>query len=258
VRVERNTKDAVRAVGLITVMLGAAHVTLSVAGNPGAHPNNWVSGFVMEGCFSPRCFLLSGMLAVMAGCGVLLRLRWGRYMSLFVGVVAILWGLIAIEARRHQERFQDVPPRHYAWRSILIPFAGVELLYGGVALVILLKHGAAFSRPGDIDEDGVGRRGFVRAAWASPSVGVVLFIMCASAYIFYDRFSIPEKINLKLFVQFITLASAAGGLAAVVSLFGVRSRWKALNIIPGAVLGILINAFLLFCSIIALLMWNMH
>jgi hypothetical protein len=258
VREEGNTNVMMTAVGRISVIFGAAHVALSVSGNPGAHPENWRSGFVMEGCFSPHWFLLSGMLALMAGCGVLLRLKWGRYMSLIVGIVAILWGLTAIAAYRHQESLQDVPPRHYAWRSILIPFAGVQLLYGTAVFVILLKNGAAFSRPGDIDEDGVVRPGFVRAAWASPSVGAVCSIICVCIYTYYNRGRVPTREHTKLFLQIITLASAVGGLAAVVSLFGVRSQRKALNIIPGALLGICINASLFYYSLLLLLLGGMH
>jgi hypothetical protein len=258
VRVEQNTKDMVRVVGLITVILGAAHLALGVAGNPGPHPNNWTSGFMLEGWFSSTCFFITGILAVMAGCGVLLRLKWGRYMTLIVGILVILWGLIAIAAYRYQERFQDVPPRHYAWRSILIPFAGVELLYGAAALVTLFKHGAAFPRSGGIDEDGVVRPGFVRAAWASASVGGVNFLTCASLYTYYNKGSAEISIYTIPFLQMITLVSAVGGFAAVASLFGVTSRWKALNIIPGAVLGICINAFMFFCCSVIILMRNMH
>jgi len=48
------------------------------------------------------------------------------------------------------------------------------------------------------------------------------------------------------------LVSATGGFAGVRSLFGIRSWWNALFIIPGALFGILINGFIVCACIVNL------
>jgi len=53
------------------------------------------------------------------------------------------------------------------------------------------------------------------------------------------------------YYEILFVASVAGGLAAIASLSGVRSKRRALSIIPGALLGLGINVLAAFISYIA-------
>jgi hypothetical protein len=78
-------------------------------------------------------FLLQGVLGMLAGLGVLWHKPWGRIMTFVVAVLAILWGLASLG--------------FYDQGAIYIAFGAAQLLYGILAFVILIKSGAAFSRP---------------------------------------------------------------------------------------------------------------
>ena len=166
---------------------------------------------------------------MLAGVGVLLRLQWGRILTFIVAIVAILWALDSVDAYRYQE---DV----YRWKTALIPFAAAQVLYGTSAVVVLIKNGATFVALGDAGQSGVGRPIYVWSAWASPIVGVAVFV---ALWVLLNQLVATGE-RRPLFVVLL-LTSAAGGLAGVIGLSGIRSRRDALTIIPGALLGICIN-----------------
>jgi hypothetical protein len=80
-------------------------------------------------------FLLPGILALLAGLGVLLRKQWGRILTLIVAVLAILLGLLW--GTGVQDAVQDL---------IDLAVAVVQILYGVMAFVILSTKGTEFSR----------------------------------------------------------------------------------------------------------------
>jgi hypothetical protein len=129
----------------------------------------------------------------------------------------------------------------YRWKALLIPFAAIQVVYAILAFVILFKNGVAFAQPCEIDQGGNRRRIFMVSAWASPSVGVVI----ASVFWLWTEYHHGVRGErppaVLLFYVVLLLASAAAGLAGVISLFGIRSWRDALSIIPGALLGICIN-----------------
>jgi hypothetical protein len=86
------------------------------------------------------------------------------------------------------------------------------------------------------------RRIYVLAAWASPFVAIVISVTLWVWIVHLDEGKIGERApGVLLLYLILLLASGVGGLAAVFSLFGIRSWRNAANIIPGALLGICIN-----------------
>ena len=99
-----------------------------------------------------------------------------------------------------------------------------------------------------------GRRIYLWAAWGSPLVGV-----CTSVALWQWIMNHPGTRGERppealLFYVVVLLASAVGGLAGLVSLFGIRSRRGALLIIPGALLGMGINGCDAFYGLLAYLL----
>jgi hypothetical protein len=78
-------------------------------------------------------FLLLGILALLAGLGVLWRKQWGRILAFIVAAVAILLGLVWVGGS-DQEVFD-------------IAVGAVQILYGILAFVVLIMNGVEFSRP---------------------------------------------------------------------------------------------------------------
>jgi hypothetical protein len=78
-------------------------------------------------------FLLLGILVLLAGVGLLWRKQWGRVLTFILAVVAILLGLAW--ALGGDQGARDVP------------LGATQILYGILALVILIQKGAEFSRP---------------------------------------------------------------------------------------------------------------
>jgi hypothetical protein len=78
-------------------------------------------------------FLLQGVLGLLAGCGVLMRKPWGRLLTFPLAVLAGLWGFAFLGDFEHD--------------GSSIALGAVQLLYGILALVILIRNGAEFSRP---------------------------------------------------------------------------------------------------------------
>ncbi len=103
----------------------------------------------------------------------------------------------------------------------------------------------------ETDQRWKGRRIYVLAAWASPLAAVVI---SAVLWLWFANHlgTRGERASAVLpFYLFLLLASAVGGLAGVISLFGIPSRRSALCIIPGALLGICINGCNAFMCLLA-------
>jgi hypothetical protein len=95
------------------------------------------------------------------------------------------------------------------------------------------------------------RRYYVWAAWASTLVAVVVSVV-VWLWITNHEGRRGERVPAVLLFYLVLLsASAVGGLAGVVSLFGIRSRRHAISIIPGALLGICINGYVVFICLLA-------
>jgi hypothetical protein len=93
----------------------------------------------------------------------------------------------------------------------------------------------------ETDQRRKGRRIYVLAAWASPLAAVLISVVLWLWFVNHVGTRGERAPAALLFYLFLLLASAVGGLAGVMSLFGIRSRRSALCIIPGALLGICIN-----------------
>jgi uncharacterized membrane protein len=85
---------------------------------------------------------------------------------------------------------------------------------------------------------------YVWAAWTSPAAGVVVAATLWALMVNHQGARGERPPAVLLVYVLLLLASTAGGLAGVISLFGVRSWRNALSIIPGAVLGICLNGYL--------------
>lgn len=79
--------------------------------------------------------LLQGVLGMLAGLGILLRKPWGRILTFIMAVLAILWGLLFLSG------YQDPDPSYTE-----IAIGAAQVLYGILALVVLIMNGAEFSR----------------------------------------------------------------------------------------------------------------
>jgi hypothetical protein len=78
-------------------------------------------------------------------------------------------------------------------------------------------------------------------AWVSPVVGVVVSLVLWLWIVNHPSVRGERPMPALLFDLSLLVVSAVGGLAAVVSFFGIRSWTSALVIVPGALLGICIN-----------------
>jgi hypothetical protein len=102
--------------------------------------------------------------------------------------------------------------------------------------------------PKDTGQEWKGRRIYVLAAWASPFAAVVFFTVFWLWGVNHEGRRGERPPAALLFYLLLLSASAVGGLAGVISLFGIRSWRHALLIIPGALLGIFLNGCIaLFC-----------
>jgi hypothetical protein len=77
--------------------------------------------------------LLQGALGMLAGWGDLLHKPWGRILTFIVAVLAILWGLLFLSGYQRNVDSE-------------IALGAAQVLYGVLALVILITNGAEFSR----------------------------------------------------------------------------------------------------------------
>lgn len=77
--------------------------------------------------------LLQGVLGMLAGWGDLLRKQWGRILTFVTAVLAILWGLLFLSGFQRNVDSE-------------IALGAAEVLYGVLAVVILVMNGAEFAR----------------------------------------------------------------------------------------------------------------
>jgi hypothetical protein len=146
-RTEPGHLGAVTALGVITLLLGVAYAAFGgwaivdgaswFALPPSQEPMTQV---VALGGIVPAfiivfgaVFLLLGILVLLAGVGLLWRKQWGRVLTFILAVVAILLGLAW--ALGGDQGARDVA------------LGATQILYGILALVILIQKGAEFSRP---------------------------------------------------------------------------------------------------------------
>jgi hypothetical protein len=144
---------AVTIVGLITFLWGAAHVVLGGSfifvgdaiwkdfgpdGDParagGLAPLFWMLAGLM--IVIGGGFLLLGVPGIVAGLGILWHKQWGRVLAMILAVVSIMVGLLSLSACK-----QDG-----AGNATLIAFGAAEILYGILALVVLIRNRTAFTR----------------------------------------------------------------------------------------------------------------
>jgi hypothetical protein len=238
-----NKTNMVTILGWATFLWGGAHVVLGVfcdlpgdhwatTGAVGITPVQWIAGDAFDSNVG-IAFAFQGILGILAGAGILLRLCWGRVLTLIVAGVAILWAVESLNAVITQ-------PFDYEWWMALIPFAAVEVLFAFFAIRTLVKNRAVFSEHVEPAQDG-GRPIYFWAAWASPSVAAVISLVFWLWLRNHAGVRGEKPLSAMLFYVLLFLASAVGGVTAVISLFGIRSPRNALNIIPGALLGICIN-----------------
>jgi hypothetical protein len=97
-----------------------------------------------------------------------------------------------------------------------------------------------------VDQKSKDDRVYILAAWASPLVGIAAVVILFN----FERLGMKGS-NELISCGLLALLSAGGGLTGLFSLFGVRSRWKALLIIPGALMGICINGYISFLMLAA-------
>ena len=103
----------------------------------------------------------------------------------------------------------------------------------------------------DTDQTWKGRRIYVLAAWASPFTAVVISLILW-LWLVNHTGTRGERVPAVLFFYLILVfASVVGGLAGIISLFGIRSRRSAMFIIPGSLLGICINGCNAFMGLMA-------
>jgi hypothetical protein len=142
---EPRKNAAVTIVGLSTLLLGGAYAVLGsfliVAGAGWAiqaEADPWGPVVTLLG-FIPAFLLVIGIASlslgifgVLAGFGVLLRRAWGRVFAFIQAVLGILCGLAFLSA--------------YDQGAALIALGAPQVLYGILALVVLVKDRAEFSR----------------------------------------------------------------------------------------------------------------
>jgi hypothetical protein len=136
--------------GLITLLLGGAHVALGVClilvGEALARPLRegdpegglavvvWLAGALMTAL--GVAFVPQGILEMLAGLGVLLRKQWGRILTFIVAVLAILWGLACLGAYK-----QDT-----AANTVFLASGAAQILYGILVFVVLIQKRTEFSQ----------------------------------------------------------------------------------------------------------------
>jgi uncharacterized membrane protein len=93
------------------------------------------------------------------------------------------------------------------------------------------------------DQEWKGRRFFLWTAWASPLAALVIAVVLWVWFANHQGKRGERQPAVLVFYLILLGASAAGALTGIVSLLGIRSWRSALYIVPGALLGIGINAF---------------
>lgn len=101
------------------------------------------------------------------------------------------------------------------------------------------------------DQSPKGRRSFVVAAWASPFSAIVISLVLWAWFANHIGTRGERPSAVLIFYLVLLGVSALGGLAGVISLFGIRSWRNAMVIVPGALVGLGIsgcNAFVCLMS----------
>ena len=173
---------------------------------------------------------------MLAGLGILLRLQCYRILTLILATLSILWGTAALETYNHLGAT-------YPWNMALIPYGGVQFLYGILAFVILIKKGKEFSESGNTDQGREGRPVYVLAAWASPSVGAVISLVFWLLIVNHHAARGERAPLILVSYILLLLVSGMGLVAAIYSLVGIRSKMIAFSIIPGALIGVCSNGY---------------
>ena len=248
---ERNPK--VTLIGLATLLWGGTHFVLGAVGGLldhwtvgpglGLSPLRWIAGDSLDSNVE-TAFVVQGILALFAGGAILLRLQWGRILALLLAGMAILWAIEAL----NDFLFED-----FSWIVILLPFAGVQIAYAVLTLVILIRHRGDFPDLAEGDTATNRRSMPAWAAWVSPAVGSIL---CLALWIWmrnHQSVRGERPPAVAVFCLIVAAGSLVGGAAAVFGLFGIRSSRSALNIVPGSLLGLCINGINLSWTLVAYL-----
>ena len=142
---------ALTVIGLMTILWGVAHAVLGscliLSGDTvdnNLRPDDPAGGLapllrIMAGLMIMIgvVVLLLGVPGMLAGFGVLWRKQWGRILAFVFAVLVIMVGLLALSAYN----------RDAAGNATFIAFGAAEILYGILALVVLIMNGVAFVRP---------------------------------------------------------------------------------------------------------------
>jgi hypothetical protein len=141
---------AVTVIGLLTVLWGVAYAALgcsllfaaaATTGQPGpeeqaggyAEVDRWLTSlFAGLATAVGVALLVQGALGALAGAGALRRRPCGRVLTFLVAVLAVLWGLLFLGGH-------DQEPTSVA-------LGAAQVLYGVLAVVVLVRKGAEFSR----------------------------------------------------------------------------------------------------------------
>lgn len=130
---------AVMIIGLLTLLCGGAYTALgsslifagtAMAKDPAGKGLLEVLGGLLA--VFGGALLLQGMPMILAGVGVLLRRQWGRMLTLLMAGLTGLWGLLSLGLSDKGAGY--------------VAFGAAEILYAILAVVVLFKHGAEFSR----------------------------------------------------------------------------------------------------------------
>jgi hypothetical protein len=140
-----NNSVAVTILGLITLLYGGGYAALGgsfVLGGVGwfARPDPnmgevlgaWLTFLAAVLGVVGVLFVVFGVLTLLAALGVLWRKQWGRILTFIVAVLAILLGLLWLLG------FPD---------ATLLALGGTQILYGILAIVVLVMKHADFSGP---------------------------------------------------------------------------------------------------------------
>jgi hypothetical protein len=142
---------AVTLIGVFTILWGAAEAVwggcLTFAGaDLGARMKDdsaaWGFAFLLRFLadfmiVAGVVILLQGVLGIVAGLGVVLRKPWGRVLTFIMAVLAIGWGLLFLSSYQGDADLDIVQ----------IVLGAAQVLYGILAIVILIAKGSEFSQP---------------------------------------------------------------------------------------------------------------
>jgi hypothetical protein len=103
----------------------------------------------------------------------------------------------------------------------------------------------------EIEKSGEARRMYVLAAWGSPLAGAVVAVVLWQWIVNHVGVRGERPPGVVLLYLILLAISVAAGLAGLLSLLGIRSWRSALVLIPGALLGVFVNAGTAFYAVLA-------